>query len=126
MPGLSLLTSRSSLLRSWMESDRSAGRGSRLPSGRVGVESLFASAVETVRTVAWNEGTGSVEAVERRRLGAIVLAERAVRADPGDLATALLDALLERGILAREDLTSELSRLAFANAVEPRASYAAD
>jgi ATP-dependent helicase HrpB len=88
------------------------------------VERLFGGAMQTVRTVAWIQESQSVAAVEQRRLGAIVLSERTVRADPADVAAALLQALLERGFLERGDVKAELARLAFANSIESRESFA--
>jgi ATP-dependent helicase HrpB len=96
------------------------------PIDRSAVESLFELDIESVRVVAWNEQSQSVSALEQRRLGSIVLAERNVRADPTDVATALLEALLERGLLARDEITAELARLAFAFSIEPRDSFAHD
>jgi ATP-dependent helicase HrpB len=96
------------------------------PIERKMIETLFESDMETVRSVAWNPETESVDAVEQRRLGAIVLAERAVRADPSDVSAALLAALLQRGLLARDELVGEIARLAFANTIEPRAAYDVD
>jgi ATP-dependent helicase HrpB len=96
------------------------------PMERKMVETLFDSDIETVRSVAWNPETESVDAVEQRRLGAIVLAERTVRADPSDVSAALLAALLQRGLLARDELVEEIARLNFANSIEPRAAYEVD
>jgi ATP-dependent helicase HrpB len=96
------------------------------PLGRDRVESLFAADIETVRSVAWNEETESVAAIEQRRLGSIVLSERSVRADPADLSSALLDALLRRGILSGEDVRAQLARIAFAHSVDPRPGFAVD
>jgi ATP-dependent helicase HrpB len=90
------------------------------------VESLFAGDIETVRSVEWQQETGSVSAVEQRRLGAIVLAERATRADPNDIAAAMLGVLVQRGVLAREELAEELGRLAFANTIDPRPAFELD
>jgi ATP-dependent helicase HrpB len=96
------------------------------PIERTVVERLFSADIQSSRTVAWNEATESVTATEQRRLGSIVLAERSIRADPGDVAEALLTSLLDRGFLAREEITAELSRLAFANAIDPRPGFQAD
>lgn len=93
------------------------------PIGREDVERLFAADIESTRTVAWSPATESVSAVEQRRLGAIVLEERAIRADPEEIASALLSALLERGFLARPEINTELARFAFANSIEPRPAY---
>ena len=96
------------------------------PIERAVVERLFSADIQSSRSVAWSEATESVNATEQRRLGSIILAERAIRADPGDVAEALLTSLLDRGFLAREELTAELSRLAFAHAIDPRPAFQAD
>lgn len=96
------------------------------PIDRGVVESLFAADIETVRSVEWHQETESVSAVEQRRLGAIVLAERATRADPNDIAAALLGVLIQRGLLAREELAEELGRLAFAHGIDPRPAFHLD
>ncbi|HET9425237.1 MAG TPA: ATP-dependent helicase HrpB [Gemmatimonadaceae bacterium] len=88
---------------------------------RTAVEMLFASQIETTRTVSWSDRTEAVTAMERRTLGAIVLGERAIRADPADVAAALLDAAIARGILDNDDLRAELARIAFARTFEPDA-----
>jgi ATP-dependent helicase HrpB len=90
------------------------------------VETLFARDIEVTRDVAWTEATEAVSAVERRRLGAIVLGERAIRADPGDVATALLGALLQRGLLESEEVTRELDRHAFAHSIDGRDAFRVD
>jgi ATP-dependent helicase HrpB len=110
------LDGRRPLSRAWLAA----------PLDRAALETLFASDIESVRVVAWNEDKEAVTATEQQRLGAIVLAERAVRAEAADLADALLDALISRGFLARQELTTELARLAFANRIEPRDAYAVD
>lgn len=94
------------------------------PIDRAAVEALFAIDIETVRTVAWNDDTESVTASERRVLGSMVMAERAVPADPADIAAALMNALLQRGLMDREEVSAELARVAFANSIEPRDSFA--
>ena len=96
------------------------------PIERSAVERLFSADIESSRTVAWNEATESVSATEQQRLGSIVLSERAIRADPDDIAEALLTSLLDRGFLDREEITAALSRMAFANAIEPRAAFISD
>jgi ATP-dependent helicase HrpB len=96
------------------------------PIERSVVERLFSADIESSRAVAWNEATESVTATEQRRLGAIVLDERSIRADPNDVAEALLTSLLDRGFLARDEITTELSRMAFANTIDPRLAFNAD
>ncbi len=90
------------------------------------VESLFADDIDTARVVGWTEATESVSAVERRRLGAIVLDERAIRADPTEVASALLEALRQRGVLESAEVAAELGRLAFAHSIDARISFLAD
>lgn len=96
------------------------------PLSRVDVESLFAGDIQTTRTVEWSDQSESVAAVEQRKLGAIVIGERSVRADPGDVAAALLAAMLRRGILSRDDVKAELARLAFAHAIDGDPAFALD
>jgi ATP-dependent helicase HrpB len=96
------------------------------PIDRAVVERLFALDIETVRSVAWTEATQSVAAREQSRLGAMVLAERTVPAHPDDVASALLGALLDRGFLERDEVSSELARFAFAHSIEPREAFAID
>jgi ATP-dependent helicase HrpB len=110
------LDGRRPLSRAWLAA----------PLDRAALETLFASDIESVRVVAWNEDKEAVTATEQQRLGAIVLAERAVRAEAVDLADALLRALISRGFLTRQELATELARLAFANRIEPREAYAVD
>jgi ATP-dependent helicase HrpB len=96
------------------------------PLDRSTMEVLFASDIESVRAVTWNEEKQAVIATEQQRLGAILLSEKMVRADPNDVAIALLDALIRRGFLGREEIKHELARMAFAYRVEPRDAYAVD
>ncbi len=59
------------------------------------VEESFAEAIEREEVVSWNADIGSVSAVQRERLGALVLRESAVRdADPDVVADALLQAIM--------------------------------
>jgi ATP-dependent helicase HrpB len=90
------------------------------------VETLFAGDIASTRVVSWNQDSQSVSATEQRRLGAIVLSERAIRADPADVARALLQALLDRGFLDRDEVKAEVARLAFAHSIDPRDSFARD
>jgi ATP-dependent helicase HrpB len=90
------------------------------------VETLFADAIEVARVVSWNNESQSVTAVEQRRLGAIVLGERIIRADPADLAAALGQAMIDRGFLERDEVKGALARLAFAHSIDPRESFATD
>jgi ATP-dependent helicase HrpB len=90
------------------------------------VEALFAREIEVAREVAWTGASEAVTAVERRRLGAIILDERTIRADPADVAGALLGALLQRGILESEEVERELGRHAFAHSIDPRDAFRVD
>ncbi|MEO5568403.1 MAG: ATP-dependent helicase HrpB [Gemmatimonadaceae bacterium] len=96
------------------------------PISRALVESLFESQIDTTRAVAWNAQTEAVSALEQRRLGAIILSERSIRADPADVSAALLAATLDRGLLDNEELRAEVARLAFARTIEPDALPAVD
>jgi ATP-dependent helicase HrpB len=96
------------------------------PIDRRVVEALFADDIRSVRSVAWNEATESVSAVERRQLGAIVLSERSVGAEAADVEIALLKALLQRGLLSGEEIEAEIARLGFAHTVDPRDAFRAD
>jgi ATP-dependent helicase HrpB len=95
------------------------------PLDRKSVEVLFAEDIQTTRAVEWNEAAEGVIALEQRRLGSIVLSERAVSADPADVANALLGALLARGILAGEEVASEIARMSFAHTIDPNPAFAA-
>ena len=94
------------------------------PISRSDVESLFAADIESARRVVWDDEGQSVTAREQKRLGAMVLSEKQVQADPDDVAAALLDALIARGLLRRPEMTAELSRLAFAHTIDPREAFA--
>ena len=89
------------------------------PIERAAVESLFADQVVVSRVVEWSARDEAVVAREQRRLGAIVLDEHDVRADPTDVATALMHALLDRGILDNAELRAELARIELARRVRP-------
>ena len=89
------------------------------PIERVAVESLFVGQIVVNRAVEWNARDQAVEAHEQRRLGALVLGERDVRADPTDVASALMHALLDRGMLDNADLGAELARIEFARSHRP-------
>lgn len=89
------------------------------PIERAAVESLFADQVVVRRVVEWSARDEAVVAHEQRRLGAIVLDEHDVRADPTDVATALMHALLDRGILDNAELRAELARIELARRVRP-------
>jgi ATP-dependent helicase HrpB len=90
-----------------------------VPIERSTVETLFAGQVETVREVAWDPQREAVAAVERRKLGAIGLSERTIQADSTDVAVALMQAAIGRGLLDDEDLRAEVDRIAFARSIEP-------
>ena len=83
------------------------------------VESLFANQITTSRDVSWSERDGAVVAREQRRLGAIVLSERDVSADSADVSTALMRALIDRGVLDNVAVREEAARIAFARRLQP-------
>jgi ATP-dependent helicase HrpB len=83
------------------------------------VEALFADQVETTREIEWNPRTEAVDVLARRKLGALVLGEKATRADPSEVASALARAAIGRGLLDNEDLRSEIERITFARGIEP-------
>ena len=89
------------------------------PIDRQAVETLFASQITVSRTVEWSSRDEAVIARAHRRLGAIVLEERDVRADPTEVAKALMDALIDRGILDNAALRVQLSRIELAHRVRP-------
>jgi ATP-dependent helicase HrpB len=80
---------------------------------------LFGDQVVATRVVEWSDRDEAVISREQRRLGAIVLDERDVRADPVDVARALMHAMLDRGILDKGDIRSELARLELARRLRP-------
>ena len=83
------------------------------------VQTLFGDDIVTARSVSWSEQSEAVTALEQRRLGAMVLSERTVRANPEDVAAALLDALIKRGFLESDDFRAEVARLSFARSLQP-------
>lgn len=89
------------------------------PIARAAVESMFADQVVVSRVVEWSARDEAVIAREQRRLGAIVLDQRDVRADPTDVASALMHALLDRGILDNAELRAQLARIELARRVRP-------
>lgn len=80
---------------------------------------LFADQIVVSRGVSWRESDAAVVAREQRHLGALVLAERDVRADPHDVALALMSALIDGGALDEIDLRAEVARVEFARRVRP-------
>jgi ATP-dependent helicase HrpB len=86
---------------------------------------VAATALVTERVVAWDDTDDDVIAVERERVGAIVLRERPLReVDPIEVATALAESLRRRGIGVlpwNEAATALRQRLAFAHHVDPDA-----
>jgi ATP-dependent helicase HrpB len=103
------------------------GRDSRVflgvPIERAAVEHYFAAQIETSQSVTFDAEAGTVHALERRRLGAIVLGERPARDIAQErLAAALLDGIRAHGlgVLPWTDGAQRLrERLAFLHAVEP-------
>jgi ATP-dependent helicase HrpB len=87
------------------------------------VRAAVGSALVTERDVTWDARTASVRAVERERVGAIVLRERAWNDAPDDAVTdALLGAIRESGgsLIPWSPAASALrARLAFAHATYP-------
>jgi ATP-dependent helicase HrpB len=82
-----------------------------------------ASAITTVRHVAFDAATDAVTAVERETLGAIVLTERAIRdVSSEEIAAALLDTVRARGVAALPWTVGDLAlraRLEFAHRAMP-------
>jgi len=62
------------------------------------IRTRFGSQIVTERVVELDDETGSIAARRRERLGAIVLRETTVDADPADVQRALLDAIRRRGV----------------------------
>jgi ATP-dependent helicase HrpB len=89
------------------------------PIEREAVEVLFAKDIITARIVEWNARDAAVLVREQRRLGAIILDERDARADPTEIANALMIAMLDRGILETPNLQAVRSRLQFAHHARP-------
>jgi ATP-dependent helicase HrpB len=89
------------------------------PIERAAVESQFAVQVVVKRVVEWSARDEAVVAREQRRLGAIVLDEHDVRADPTDVASALMHALLDRGVLDNGELRAELARFELVRRLRP-------
>ena len=82
------------------------------------VESLFADRIETRRSVRFDPGTGRIEALRERRLGAIRLSSGPdSAADPAEIEKALLEGVREHGL----DL---LPWSDTASALRTRAAYA--
>lgn len=87
------------------------------------VRAAVGDAVRTERAVAWDARSGSVRALERERIGALVLRERAILDVPAEAVTdALLGAIRAQGVAAlpwSPGATALRARLAFAHAVDP-------
>jgi len=65
------------------------------------IETLFAAQIETREEVDWDERTGSVRSVRRRRFGALTLSEQALsNPDPSQIAHALTMGLRRAGLSA--------------------------
>jgi ATP-dependent helicase HrpB len=86
------------------------------------IERLFGDQIALEEEVVWDERTRAVIARERETLGAIVLAERAIRnADPARVADALLVGIRQAGIDAlpwSDGARSIRQRLAFLHALD--------
>ncbi|HSJ32682.1 MAG TPA: ATP-dependent helicase HrpB [Longimicrobiales bacterium] len=69
------------------------------PMSRAEIELHFATQIDTVTTIDYDDAAGSVRAKEVRRLGAIILSERPARDISSDaFAAALLDAVRRHGL----------------------------
>lgn len=93
------------------------------PLTRDEVDHAFGDQVATVEEVVWDDGAGRVQARRVRLLGALVLAEGALKdPDPHALATALCSGVRSRGIHVLpwdRDTTQLRERLAFLHALDP-------
>jgi ATP-dependent helicase HrpB len=89
------------------------------PVPRAAVETLFASQIVVERSLQWSDKSEAVTAVERRRLGLLVLAERTVRPDPDEAVSQLMKAAIERGLLDDPELRAAAARVSFARTLEP-------
>ena len=86
------------------------------------IRTRFGSQIVTERVVELDDETGSIAARRRERLGAIVLRETTVDADPADVQRALLDAIRRRGVgqLPWSDAAARLrDRMRFVAAHDP-------
>lgn len=92
------------------------------PISRTDIEEALGDQAETVEEVAWDEVAGRVQARKVRRLGALVLAEGALRhPDPSAVARALCAGVRSRGLHVLpwcRETTQLRERLAFARALE--------
>jgi ATP-dependent helicase HrpB len=72
---------------------------SAAPIGEAAVQTLFADRIETGTRLAFDPATGTVRARRGRRLGAITIAEgQDAKADPDEIAAALLDGVRTHGL----------------------------
>lgn len=82
--------------------DARAGDGAiflAAPLTRTDIEDAFADAIENTESVAWDRRAGSIAAVARDRLGALVLAERPIeRAAPERWRAALIEGIRDVGL----------------------------
>ena len=93
------------------------------PLSRADLEEQFGAQIVAERVVEWDGRTDAVVAISRRRLGALVLGESALRdADPAEIAHALARALTAGGVaeLPWSDAGRRLrERLAFMHHLDP-------
>jgi ATP-dependent helicase HrpB len=93
------------------------------PLERADLDRLFGDQIEREESVAWDDVSGSILAVERERLGAIILRETPLRdASDAAVADALFDAVMRGGVLALRwsvDAQRVRERLAFLHASLP-------
>jgi ATP-dependent helicase HrpB len=93
---------------------------------RADLEAAFAERIETSDEVGWDARSEAVFAVRRRRLGALVLDERPLRADEADVTPALLDGIRVLGLDAlpwTDELRQWRARVDFAARIEPEGGW---
>lgn len=96
------------------------------PLTRADIEDDFAAAIETTESISWDRRAGSVAAVARDRLGALVLAERPIeRANAERWRAALIEGIRDVGLdrLAWPKASAHLrARAAFARTLDEASS----
>ena len=100
------------------------------PVDEAGLRDAAAGALVTEREVTWDPATGKARAIERERIGALVLLERVPRdLDPVELADAIIAGIRARGmsVISLESGSASIrARLAFAHAHFPAEYPATD
>jgi ATP-dependent helicase HrpB len=100
------------------------------PLDETGLREAAASSLVTDREVTWDPATGNARAIERERIGALVLVERVLREiDPARLADAIIAGVRASGMSAipwESAAASLRARLAFAHAHFPTEYPATD